>query len=106
MQFGPELVLGNAGTKRIAHPRYPRVGGRDGAFDAGNLLRAFDRARLLADGLTVQQSKTLRLQCVSAEGIKPVDGQSASLPPKPRTMSTTSFAQVAHLSAACSPAKK
>src|ERR1019366_8494596 len=53
MQFGPELILGDAGTQHMAHPRHPRIGGRDGAFDAGNLRRGLDRARLLADGLTV-----------------------------------------------------
>ena len=77
MQFGPQLVLGDAGLQRRLHLAHRRLASDDRAAHAKDLVRRFDEARILHHRFAIADGYAEACQLGHAFGIEVVDGDAA-----------------------------
>ena len=77
MQFGPQLVLGDAGLQRRLHLAHRRLAGNDGAAHAQDLVRRLDEAGILHHRLAIADGNAEPGEFGDALGIEMVDGDAA-----------------------------
>ena len=77
MQFGPQLVLGNAGLQRRLHLAHRRLAGDDRAAHAQDFVRRFDEPRVLHHRLAIADGDAEPGEFGHAFRVEMVDGDAA-----------------------------
>ena len=77
MQFGPQLVLGDAGSQARLHLGHRRLAGDDGAAHAEDLVGRLDEAGILHDRLAIADRNAEPGELGDAFRVQMVDGDAA-----------------------------
>ena len=77
MQFGPQLVFGDAGSQRRFHLAHRGLAGDDRAAHAEDLVGRFDEAGVLHHRLAIADGNAEARECGDAFGIEMIGGDAA-----------------------------